>query len=304
MSPLLQAAVLGIVQGATEFLPVSSSAHLILARAFFGFDGDKFGLPFDVACHVGTLVAVLIYFRDDVMRMIAALPDVFRPGVRSPAQSVYLSTQAARSGAASAGAGAAGFTQPSDGQDYARLIWLLVIGTIPAVIVGLLFNKVIEERMRTPEVAAIALAIGGVLFFVAERVGGHQRSDASLTFVEAFWIGCAQALALIPGVSRSGATITVALLLGLRRPDAARFIFLLAIPAIVAAAGKEAPKMLKAGIAGDQALLFLIGILMSAIVGYLAVRFFVRYLQKHTLDVFGWYRIALAASVAVWFFIR
>ncbi len=158
--------------------------------------------------------------------------------------------------------------------------------------------------MRTPEVAAVALAIGGILFFVVERMGSHQRSDASLTFTEAFWIGCAQALALIPGVSRSGATITVALLLGLRRPAAARFIFLLAIPAIVAAAGKEAPKMLKAGIAGDQAPLFLIGILMSAIVGYLAVRFFVRYLQKHTLDVFGWYRVALAASVAVWLFIR
>ena len=279
MSLLLQAAILGIVQGATEFLPVSSSAHLILARTFFGFDGDKFGLPFDVACHVGTLVAVLIYFRDDVMRMIAALPDVFRPGALS-------------------------FTRSNDARDYARLIWLLVIGTIPAVVVGLLFNKVIEERLRTPEVAAVALATGAILFFVAERVGGHQRSDESLTFAEAFWIGCAQALALIPGVSRSGATITVALLLGLRRPNAARFIFLLAIPAIVAAAGKEAPKMLKAGIAGDQALLFIVGILMSAIVGYLSVRFFVRYLQKHTLDVFGWYRLALAASVAVWFCIR
>jgi undecaprenyl-diphosphatase len=274
MPTSLQAAILGIVQGATEFLPVSSSAHLILARAFFGFDGDKFGLAFDVACHVGTLVAVLIYFRHDVMRMIAAIPDLFRGD-------------------------ATGRPNPD-----ARLIWMLVIGTIPAIIVGLLFNKLIEERMRTPEIAAVALAVGGVLFFVAERVGSHQRDDGSLTVAEVVLIGCAQALALVPGVSRSGATITVALLLGLRRPEAARFIFLLAIPAIVAAAGKEAPKMLKAGIAGDQASLFLIGIVMSAIVGYLAVRFFIQYLQKHTLDVFGWYRVALAASVAVWLLTR
>jgi undecaprenyl-diphosphatase len=274
----LQAAILGVVQGATEFLPVSSSAHLILARTFFGFDGDKFGLAFDVACHVGTLIAVLIYFRDDVMRMIAAVPQLFRPAVSRPAE--------------------------AGRDDSARLIWLLVVGTIPAVIVGLLFNKLIEERLRTPEVAAAMLAIGGVLFFVAERLGAHRRTDASLTVTEVLLIGCAQALALVPGVSRSGATITVALLLGLRRPDAARFIFLLAIPAILAAAAKEAPRMLEAGMAGDEATLFLIGVVFSAIVGYFVVKFFIHYLQKHTLDLFGWYRIALAASVALWFVAR
>lgn len=281
MFPLLQAAVLGIVQGATEFLPVSSSAHLILARAVFGFDGEKFGLPFDVACHVGTLIAVLIYFRADVVRMIEALPDLFRPGVMN--------------------------ARPAEGPGHnpnARLIWLLVVGTIPAVIVGLLFNKLIEERLRTPGIAVAMLVIGGALFFVAERTGNHERSDASLTLMEAFWIGCAQAAALVPGVSRSGATITLALFLGLRRPAAARFIFLLAIPAILAAAAKEAPKMMKAGMGGDEATLFLVGIIMSAIVGYLAVRFFIEYLQKHRLDVFGWYRIALAASAALWLFTR
>jgi undecaprenyl-diphosphatase len=274
----LQAAILGVVQGATEFLPVSSSAHLILARTFFGFDGDKFGLAFDVACHVGTLIAVLIYFRDDVMRMIAAVPQLFRPGVLRPAE--------------------------AGRDDSARMIWLLVVGTIPAVIVGLLFNKLIEERLRTPEVAAAMLAIGGVLFFVAERLGAHRRTDASLTVTEVLLIGCAQALALVPGVSRSGTTIAVAPLLGLRRPDAALFIFLLAIPAILAAAAKEAPRMLEAGMAGDEATLFLIGVVFSAIVGYFVVKFFIHYLQKHTLDLFGWYRIALAASVALWFVAR
>jgi undecaprenyl-diphosphatase len=266
MPTIVQAALLGVVQGLTEFLPVSSSAHLILARAFFGFDGDKFGLAFDVACHVGTLVAVLIYFRREVAEMIASLPKIADP-------------------AHDAGA---------------RLIWLLVVGTIPAVIVGLLFNKRIEADMRTPQVAAVALALGAIGLMAADRLGSKTRSDGSVTVAEAFLLGCAQAAALIPGVSRSGATITVALLIGLRRADAARFIFLLAIPAILAAAAHETPKVLKAGFGGDTATLFLIGTATSAIVGYLAVKFFIRYLAKHSLDVFAWYRLALAAAVAVW----
>ena len=181
-----------------------------------------------------------------------------------------------------------------------RLIWLLVVGTIPAVIVGLLFGKMIEARMRTPGVAAIALAVGAILMFAAERSGRKTRDEMSLTMAEAFWIGCAQAVALIPGVSRSGATLTLALFLGLRRPEAARFIFLLAIPAILGAAAHEAPKVLKAGLGGDMAALFAIGVVSSAFVGYLAVKYFIRYLASHTLDVFAWYRLALAAAVVVW----
>ena len=264
MPTSLQALLLGIVQGLTEFLPVSSSAHLILARAFFGFDGDKFGLAFDVACHVGTLIAVLIYFRRDVARMLAALPRLF---------------------------------DASDPE--ARLIWLIVVGTIPAIGAGLLFKNQIEDHLRTPPVAAIALALGAVLFFVAERTGSKTRAERTLTMAEAFLIGCAQAVALVPGVSRSGATITVALLIGLRRAEAARFIFLLAIPAILGAAASEGPKLLKAGL-GDTASLFLIGIVSSAIVGYAAVKYFIRYLANHSLDVFAWYRLALAATVVVW----
>jgi len=278
MSDTIQAALLGVVQGLTEFLPVSSSAHLILARAFFGFDSDKFGLSFDVACHVGTLLAVLVYFREDLAKMIAALPQAL--GVRR-------------------GQTPSGQKGPDPGQTP-RLIWLLVVGTIPAVIVGLLFGKVIEERMRTPSVAAVALAAGAILMFVAERSGRKTRDEVSLTMAEAFWIGCAQAAALIPGISRSGATITIALFLGLRRADAARFIFLLAIPAILGAAAHEAPKMVKAGFPGDTATLFAIGVVTSAIVGYLAVKYFIRYLANHTLDVFAWYRLALASAAAVW----
>jgi undecaprenyl-diphosphatase len=265
MPTSLQALLLGIVQGLTEFLPVSSSAHLILARAFFGFDGDKFGMAFDVACHVGTLIAVLIYFRREVARMVAALPRLFDA------------------------------TDPE-----ARLIWLIVVGTIPAIVIGLLFKHQIEDHLRTPAVAAAMLAAGAVLLLVAERVGSKTRTEGSLTLAEAFVIGCAQAVALVPGVSRSGATITVALLIGLRRAEAARFIFLLAIPAILGAAVSEGPTLLKAGL-GDTAPLFLIGVVSSAVVGFIAVKYFIRYLASHSLDVFAWYRLALAATVVVWF---
>jgi undecaprenyl-diphosphatase len=284
MPATLQAALLGVVQGLTEFLPVSSSAHLILARTFFGIDADRFGLPFDVACHVGTLIAVLIYFRREVAQMIGSLPRVFNSGAVSNAPEKVL------------GSGA-------DKQNQgARLVWLLVIGTIPAVVVGLLFNTQIEEHLRVPQVAAIALALGAIVFFVAERTGDKSRSDWSLTMAEAFWLGCAQALALIPGVSRSGATIAAALFMGLRRRDAARFIFLLAIPAILAAAANEGLKMLKAGMDVDMASLFVIGIVSSAIVGYAAVRFCIRYFANHSLDLFAWYRLALAGAVVVWMF--
>jgi undecaprenyl-diphosphatase len=264
MPATLQAALLGVVQGLTEFLPVSSSAHLILARLFFGFDGDKFGLAFDVACHVGTLIAVLIYFRADIARLLGAVPRLFR----------------------------------QDDPD-AHLIWLLVVGTIPAVIAGLLFKNQIEEHLRTPAIAAATLAAGALLFFVADAAGDNRRSEGSLTLGEALLIGCAQAVALVPGVSRSGATITVALLLGLRRAEAARFIFLLAIPAILGAAASEAPKLVKAGL-GDTAPLFVIGVVSSAIVGYLAVKYFIRYLGNHSLAVFAWYRLALAAVTVLW----
>jgi undecaprenyl-diphosphatase len=260
----VQAALLGVVQGLTEFLPVSSSAHLILARLFFGFDADKFGLSFDVACHVGTLIAVLIYFRTDIARMIAALPRL---------------------------------TDRNDPD--ARLVWLIVVGTIPAVVAGLLFKHRIEDHLRTPAIAAAMLAAGAVLLLAAEAAGAKTRREASLTLGEALLIGCAQAVALIPGVSRSGATLTVALFLGLRRAEAARFIFLLAIPAILGAAASEAPKLLKAGL-GDTASLFLIGIVSSAIVGYAAVKYFIRYLGNHSLAVFAWYRLALAAVTVIW----
>jgi undecaprenyl-diphosphatase len=266
VSPFPEAALLGVVQGLTEFLPVSSSAHLILARAVFGWNADKFGLPFDVACHVGTLVALVVYYRRELGVMLASLPSLFQPARHVGA----------------------------------RLVWLLAIGTVPAIVAGLLFNHVIEERLRTPAVAAAMLALGAFGFFVAERAGSQTRSDESVTAAEAFWLGCAQAAALVPGVSRSGATLTVALLLGLRRTDAARFVFLLAIPAVLAATAYEGRTVLQAGVTGEAATLFLVGLASSAVVGYAAVKYFTRYLVRHSLAVFAWYRLTLAAAVVIW----
>jgi undecaprenyl-diphosphatase len=275
MPPSIQAAFLGIVQGLTEFLPVSSSAHLILARAFFNYDPDQFGLPFDVAVHVGTVLAVILYFHREVGRLMAALPLAFSFGSNRRA---------------------AGVSEEDDG----RFVRLLIIGTIPAVVVGGLFGDVIEERLRVPEVAALALAAGAFAFFYVERYGAKMRDDRSLTSLEAFWIGSAQALSLVPGVSRSGATLTIAMLLGLRRVDATRFVFLLGVPAILGAAVREVPVLLRGGAGPDAAGLMLIGVVSSAGVGYLAIRFFIQYVGHHSLSVFAWYRLALAASVVVW----
>lgn len=262
---LLVAVLLGIVQGLTEFLPVSSSAHLILARAFFGWDGDLFGLAFDVALHAGTLVAILAYFWSDVTAMIAAAPGALT----------------ARSGPG-------------------RLARLIVIGTIPVVIVGVLLGDWLEENLRTPAVIAITLAIGGIALLLAERVGARRRDEASLSTPDAVILGTAQSTALVPGMSRSGSTIAMGMFLGMTRESAARFSFLLGIPAIAAAAAKEGVHVLRTGVSGEEMVLFAVGMATSAIVGYVTIKYFLRYLAGHRLDVFAYYRLALAAVTVIW----
>lgn len=262
---LLIAALLGVIQGLTEFLPVSSSAHLILARAFFGWDAEIFGLPFDVALHTGTLVAVLAYFRKDVAAMILAAPTAL--------------------------------TAPGGPGRLARLI---VIGTIPVVIIGVLFASWLEEHLRTPAVIAATLAVGALAMLAAERLGSQRRDEASLTSVDAVVMGLGQATALVPGMSRSGSTIATAMLLGMTRESAARFSFLLGIPAIAAAAAKEGIHLVRTGLSPDQMTLFAVGMLTSAAVGYVTIKYFLRFLAGHRLDVFAYYRLALAAITVVW----
>lgn len=267
---LIAAALLGVVQGLTEFLPVSSSGHLILARAFFGWDPGRFGLAFDVACHVGTLLAVVAYFRGDVVRLTAAAP------------------------------GALGGRDGS----WERLGRLIVVGTLPVVAVGLSFADAIETTLRSPAVVAVALAVGAVGLMVAEWVGGKRRGDEDIGYGEALLIGVAQASALVPGISRSGATLTVAMLFGLRREAAARFVFLLSLPAVLAAALKEGVDVAGMGLDGLPVTVFVIGLVVSGVVGYVTVKYFIRYLAGHTLHGFAAYRLLLAGVTAAWLLAR
>jgi undecaprenyl-diphosphatase len=269
---LVSAVLLGVIQGLTEFLPVSSSAHLILARAFFGWNAEQLGMAFDVACHVGTLLAVVVYFWPDILSMIRAVPRL-------------------------------GTVFGADPDPAAWMALLIVVGTVPAIAAGLALKDV-EPRLRTPLVAATTLALVALVFFAVERFGTKRRGQASLTIRDAAVIGCAQAAALVPGVSRSGATISAGMALGLKRDEAARFGFLLGVPAILAAAVKEGLPLVRHGLPPGEGTIFAVGIVSSAIVGYLAVRLFIRYLTRHSLSVFAWYRLALAASVVIWWVAR
>jgi undecaprenyl-diphosphatase len=263
---ILIAALLGAVQGITEFLPVSSSAHLLLGRHALGWTDEQSGLVFDVATHLGTLVATILYFRTDLLRMAAALPRLFTAAPE------------------------------------ARLMRLVAIGTLPMVVVGLLFSKWIEAHARVPMVTVVTLSVGAIGLLIVERLGPRTRGVDDLTPVDATAIGCAQAAALIPGLSRSGSTITIGMLLGVRRDAAARFTFLLGIPAVVAALGKEGLELRHVPITSDLATVLVVGVLTSGIVGYLSIRFLIQYLSGHKLDVFAYYRLALAA--VVWWFVH
>jgi undecaprenyl-diphosphatase len=264
----LAAALLGVVQGLTEFLPISSSGHLILARAFFGWE-STFGRAFDVACHVGTAAAVIAFFRADLVGLARAVPEALS---RTP--------------------GANG-----------RRLQLIIAGTIPIVIVGGLWSDAVDH-VRTPVVVAVMLFLGSGLLLLIERVGRQGAGEEQLTALGAIVIGVAQAAALVPGLSRSGATIAAGMALGLRREAAARFTFLMSVPAIVAAAAKEGLEMRGHVLGPQDAWLFLIGMVTSAIVGYLTVKYFLQFLVRHRLDVFAWYRIVLAAVTVVWLVTR
>ena len=255
-----------MVQGLTEFLPVSSSGHLILARAFFGWDPGRFGIPFDAACHVGTLLAVVAFFRADVTRLIVAAP---------------------------------GALTGRDGEDE-RLGRLIIVGTIPIVIVGGLFGDVIEARLRTPLIVAINLVIGAIGLLWVERIGRQDRVAQSLGYGEALAIGVAQAAALAPGLSRSGSTLIVSMFLGVKRDSAARFVFLMSLPAVLAVAVKELIDLSEIGFEGVPLTMMAVGLVVSGLVGYVTVKYFLRYLASHSLAVFAYYRFVLAAVTFVW----
>lgn len=254
--------MLGIVQGLTEFLPVSSSGHLILVRWAFGWDAGAIGTPFDVACHLGTLAAVVWFFRADLLAMLMAAPD------------------------------ALGRRQTQEG----RRIWLVAAATIPIVTAGLTLREWFES-FRDPHVVAYTLVVGAGLLFLVERLRGRTGTEATLSVPGAFLIGCAQVCALVPGVSRSGATITAGMLLGMSRIASARFAFVMSVPAIGGAGAMEAMKLRHMTLNATDWQFFAVGFLTSAIVGYLTVSFLLRFLVGHRLDIFAWYRLLVAAAL-------
>jgi undecaprenyl-diphosphatase len=268
MDVLLQALVMGIVQGLTEFVPISSSGHLIIVPYLAGWT-DPFltSLAFSVMLHIGTLVALLAYFRRDWQRLIPAGFAAIRD----------------RSLAA---------------DDDRRLAWLLVATTIPAAIVGVLFGDVIETAVRSAELVAIMLIVGGLLMWFADRFGARSRGIEDVTFPIATGIGVAQALALIPGVSRSGVTISAGRLVGMDREPAARFAFLMATPVTFGAALFEIRKLVtgESGVA-VSILPLVVGMLAALVSGLLAIHFMLGYLRRRSLNVFVVYRFVLAAIV-------
>jgi len=277
---LFQALVLGVVQGLTEFMPVSSSAHLIIVPWVLGWRDP--GLAFDVALHLGTLLAVLTYFWRDWLDIISG----------------FFASLAARS---------MGRTLNR------RLPWLIIVGCIPGAVVGAIGDQFIESLFHSPNEAhrasamlaiAALLAMLGALLWLADRLARHRRTLSQIGFGDAIVIGLAQALALLPGVSRSGSTITAGLALGLRRETAARFSFLLATPIIAGAGLKKAYDVLQAGFPAAERLPFLVGFLAAAVVGYLCIAFLLRYLQRNSVNVFVYYRWLLAAGIVLLVLLR
>lgn len=270
MEALIHAAILGIVQGLTEFLPISSSAHLILVPKLLGWN-DPFidSAAFDVMLHMGTLVALLVYFWRDLIEII--------------------------------GAGLASIRDRRIGDDpQRRLAWLLVVSVIPAAILGAGLESFFDQAFREHyQWIALFVLIGATLLWLGERRGTQTRGLDGMVLRDAVTIGAAQALALFPGTSRSGITIAAGLLLGLKREAAARFSFLMAVPVIAGAGIWKARTLVGASLGGTQVNELIVGIVTSAIFGFVAIAFLLRFLRTNPTTVFIAYRIVFAAVIVV-----
>jgi undecaprenyl-diphosphatase len=257
----LQAIVLGLVQGLTEFLPISSSGHLRVVPAFFGWDDP--GAAFTAVIQLGTMAAVLLYFRADLWRIASAwLRSLRDPAVR--------------------------------GDLDARLGWYIVLGTIPIAILGLAFKDPIETEFRNLELIGTTLIVFGLVMLAAEAVSRRDRPLREITRRDGFLIGCAQALALVPGVSRSGATISAGLFLNFDRAAAARYSFLLSVPAVVLSGLFE---LRHAGEGNLPVGATILATLLAFVTGYASIAFLLRYLARHSIAVFVGYRVVLGAMV-------
>lgn len=261
---LLHALILGALQGFTEVLPISSSAHLILVPWLLGW--PESGLTFDVALHLGTFLALALYFRRDIVDMTVSTIDALNHrSLDTPAR---------------------------------RLPFLVVASAVPAALVGKLFETQIEELFRSRLLLiGMFLIVFGVGLGLADLFGRKRRSVAELTLAGAITIGLFQCLALIPGVSRSGITITAGLMLGFNRVGAARFSFLMSLPIVAGAALFKMLHLLDQGIPAEEALPLVVGIVSSAITGYLSIAFLLRFVQKRSIAPFVWYRLIAGGAV-------
>jgi undecaprenyl-diphosphatase len=269
-STSVQALFLGILQGLTEFLPISSSAHLILAPWFFGWQNSLVdSLTFDVALHAGTLVAILWYFWKDWVDLTRGFLSIV--------------------------------TRRRVDNFQEKLIIYLILSTIPAGIAGFLLQDIIESSFRNPGLIVFPLTVVSFLMIYAEKRAQRAHPLDKITLKDSLIIGFAQALALLPGVSRSGITITTGLFRGYQREAATRFSFLLSTPAIAGAAFLQLRHLFSPGMVTDWPV-FSIGFISSGIVGYFAIAFLMQYLRRHTLNLFAGYRLVLAAAVIFWIY--
>ena len=264
--------ILGIVQGLAEFWPISSSGHLVIAHELLHFDFVD-NLSFDVALHLGTLVALFILFAKDIYKYIVAwLKSFANWDLRNNLDQ--------------------------------RVAWFIVVSSMPAGVVGYFIEDLAETVFRDLWLVALLLIGVGVLFIVFEKISQKIKELDQMDWRTAIIIGLAQVLALVPGVSRSGITILAGLSQGLRRAVAARFSFLLAVPVVFGAGLKKLYDVSTAGLASNEWLIMVVGFLSAAIVGYLAIRFLLKYLENHSLNVFAYYRFLLGAVVIIYLLAR
>jgi undecaprenyl-diphosphatase len=268
---VLQAIILGIVQGLTEFLPISSSGHLLLVPWLFNWhfllENPALNKTFDVALHLGTFVAVVVYFWREIVKLIGAW-------VRS-------------------------ISRRSLADPEAKLAWLLIVSTIPAALVGVLFEDFITERLGKPWMIGVAMIVFAGFMYLIDHLAKLDRDMEQLSWFDALLIGVAQALALLPGVSRSGITMMTGLVLRLDRESAARYSFLMSIPVIGGAAAFKGLEVAKDGLPSGTAVPFLVGMVTAALSGLAAIWFVLAYLKRHNFNLFVLYRIVVGVAVLV-----